>query len=187
MLNQTFCISTKIDTHRATKFYSWKNEHFHLWFIFSWQGGWFKKEKQNKTKPNIKRKQKLNHVSIKARQKKKKRELHSWQRLRWGEKNKQKYFSSMSRTHSAFSRKGSQPKSAGWYFLFSLHVYRVPLQNGKSWQHLSQWAHGFTLQPDLLILYFSTMGIPCSCLDAVDLGKVTVRKTKSFNTGSTWK
>lgn len=72
MLNQTFCISTKIDTHRATKFYSWKNEHFHLWFIFSWQGGWFKKEKQNKTKPNIKRKQKLNHVSIKARQKKKK-------------------------------------------------------------------------------------------------------------------
>lgn len=160
MLNQTFHISTKIDTHRATKLYSWKNEHFHLWFIFSWQGGWFKKEKKK-----IQRKQKLNHVSIKARLKK---ELHSWQRLRWGEKNKQKCFSSMSRTHSAFSRKGSQPKSAGWYILF-LHVYRVPLQNGKSWQHLSQWAHGVTLQPDLLILCFSTMVIPCSCLDAVDL------------------
>lgn len=32
-----------------------------------------KRKKKNKTKPNIKRKQKLNHVSIKARQKKKKR------------------------------------------------------------------------------------------------------------------
>lgn len=46
MLNQTFCISTKIDAHRTTKLYSWKNEHFHLWFIFSWQGGWFKKKRK---------------------------------------------------------------------------------------------------------------------------------------------
>lgn len=166
MLKQIFCISTKIDTHRATKLYSWRNGHFHLWFIFSWQGWLVQKGKQTNKPQNIKMKQKLNHVFIKARQKKRVAQL---AKAQMRGKYKQKCFSSMSRTHSAFSKKGSKPKSAGWCFLFSFHVYCVPLQNGKSWHHLFQWAHGFTLQPDLLILYFSTRVIPCSCLDAVDL------------------
>lgn len=76
-LNQTFCISTKIDAHRATKLCSWKNDHFHLWFIFSWQGDWFIKIKK------IEIKQKLTDVLMKAR-KHKKKELLSWERLRWG-------------------------------------------------------------------------------------------------------
>lgn len=51
----------------------------------------------------------------------------------------------------------------------------------------SPWAHGFMLQSDLLILCFSTMVIPCSCLGAVDLEKVTVRKRKNINIGNTKK
>ena len=53
-----------------------------------------------------------------------------------GKTKTKKCFSSMSRTHSAFSRKGSKPKSGGWHFLFSFHVLCAPLRKGKSWQHL---------------------------------------------------
>lgn len=112
-----------------------------------------------KKKPKMK--QKLNHILKKARPKK--GELHSWQGSDEGKK-KQKCFSSMSRTHYAFSRRGSKPKSAGWYFVLSSHCTM-----GNPGSNFSQWACRFMLHPDLLILWFSTTVIPCSCLDAVDL------------------
>lgn len=117
-------------------------------------------------------KQKLNHILKKARPKK--GELHSWQGSDEGKK-KQKCFSSMSRTHYAFSRRGSKPKSAGWYFVLSSHC-----TTGNPGSNFSQWACRFMLHPDLLILWFSTMVIPCSCLDAVDLEKVKWEKRKAL-------
>lgn len=81
---------------------------------------------------------------MKAR-KHKKKELFSWERLRWGG-NKQEWFSSLSRTHSALW-KVSKPKSTAWHFLFSFHVSLVLLQNEGSWQHLlpvGPWIHAAT-------------------------------------------
>ena len=109
MLNQTFCIFTKIDAHRATKFYSWKNDHFFCGSSFPDKVVGSKRKK--KLKKSVELKQKLNHVLLKARQKIK--ECCTVGKGSDEGKNKQKCFSSMSMTHSAFSRKGSKPKSAG--------------------------------------------------------------------------
>lgn len=108
MLNQTSCIFTKIEEHRNTKLCSWKNEHFLCGSSFPDKVTGSKRRKKKKSN------QKLNHILIKARQKEKERErVAQLAKAQMRERNKQKCFSSMSRTHSAFSRKGSKPKSAG--------------------------------------------------------------------------
>lgn len=75
----------------------------------------------------------------------------------------------MTRTHSVFSRKGSNPKIVVLHVLFSIQASCVPLLDKKSQWHLSQWALGFRLQYDLPIPCFSTKLILCSCPDAEDL------------------
>lgn len=162
MLNQTFCISTKIDAHRAIQFYSWKNEHIHLWFIFSWQGGWLKKNNQNETKIKP-------CIEIKARPKKKKKRVAQLAKAQMrGKINKNAFLQCLDPL--CFLKKRLQCKVSWLTLLFSFHVYGVQSQNGKSWQHL--FPVGPRTHASIWLIntvHFSTMVIPCSCLGAVDL------------------
>lgn len=100
-----------------------------------------------------------------------KRELHSWQRLRWGEKkqtNKNAFLQCLGPTLLSQEKAPNPSQLADTSSCSSMStVSHCRMENPGS--IFSQWACGFTLQPDLIILCFSTTVIPYSCLDAVDL------------------
>lgn len=89
-----------------------------------------------------------------------------------------KCFSSMTRTHSVFFRNSSNLKTMAFYILFSIHFSCVPLLDRKSQWHLFPVALGFRLQYDLLIPWFSTKLILCSCPDAEDLKMMRVENNE---------
>lgn len=156
MLNQTFCISTKIDAQTATNLYSWKNEFFHLWFIFSWQGGWLKKSKWTKPKPCIDKS-------------KTKTALHSWQRLRWGGKtNKNASLQFQCLGPTLLLKETFQAKVKPADTSAKSIVSHCRTENPGS--IFSQWVLCIhTLIQLANTVHFSTNVSPCSYLDAADL------------------
>lgn len=139
MLNQTFCISTKIDAHRATKLYSWKNEHFlRISSLPDKVVGLKRKKKKSQTETKIK-------LYIDKSKTKNKRELHSWQRLRWGKKiNKNAFLQCLGPTMLSQAKFPNQSQLD--------NISSSPSTSTVSHRRMTnpgsiffQWVHGFTL------------------------------------------
>lgn len=145
MLNQTSHIFTKIEEHRNTKLYSWMNEYFLCGSLFPDKVIGSKRRKK-KVKPKIKT------CIDKSKTKKKKRELHSWQRLRWGKEiNKNAFLQCLGLILL------SQEKAPNQSQLESTSSF-PPTSNTSRCRMtvpgsiFSQWAHGFMLQFNLITL-----------------------------------
>lgn len=143
MLNQPFCITTKIDEDEVNGFP--EGMSIFIWQIIFLQGGWFqkKKKKAHRNQPRY---------QYKA----------SKTRRCTGDKGsdegkRTKCSSSMTRrTHYIFSRKGSNLKTMALYVLFSVHVSCVPFLDGISQWHLfpvGPWIHAAIGSADTTLQY----------------------------------
>lgn len=151
MLNQTSCIFTKIEEHRNTKLCSWKNEHFLCGSSFPDKVTCSKRREKKKKKSN----QKLNHVLIKARQKEKERELHSWQRLRWGKEINKNAFLQCLGLILLSQEKAPNQSQLESTFSFPSTSNMSHCRMTVPGSIFSQWDHGFMLQFNLIILCVS--------------------------------